>query len=108
MTPFVEDLSRYAVQVFYLAAFAMGLVAHWHTRLWARKASTVAIMVAAAGWLYFYTFLANADLSTASTLVLWARIFHYNTATMLFIMAFVIRRADRYGINLALARRLHE
>ena len=104
MTPLIEDISRHAVQVFYLAAFGMAFAAHWHTRLWARKISTLAIMLASGGWLWFYTLMANSDLSTAPTLVLWSRIFGYNTATMLFIMAFVIRRADKYGIDLALSR----
>lgn len=108
MTPLIEDVSRHAVQAFYLAAFVMGLIAHWHTRLWARKASTVAIMVAAAGWLYFYTYVANAELSTAPDIVLQSRIFHYNTATMLFIAAFLMRRADRYGVGVALSRGQHE
>lgn len=104
MTPLVEDVSRYAVLIFYSAAFIMALVAFLHTRLWARKTSTVAMMSAAAGWLYFYTFIANTDLSTAPTIVLWSRIAGYNTATMLFLMGLVIWRADKYGIAVALSR----
>lgn len=107
MTPFVEGLTQAAVITFYAAAFAVGLIAHWHTRLWARKLSTVGIMAASAGWLYFYLVIANATLSTAPMVVLWSRVFHYNNATWLFIMALVIRRADRYGIELALSREHH-
>ena len=96
MTPFVETVSRCAVIGFYAATFAMALWAHWNTRIWARKLATVGMMAIAAGWLAFY--LANSHNASTSSVVLWSRVFHYNTATWLFIMAFVIRRSDKYGL----------
>ena len=101
MTPFVEGVTHIAAIVFYLSAFAMGLVAHVHARLWARKISTIGIMAIAGGWRCFYLFLTNLNFSSVHGTVLWSRVLHYNTATWLFIMAFVIRRSERYGVDLS-------
>ena len=108
MTPVVEGVTHIAAIVFYLAAFGMGIAAHYRARLWARKVSTVGIMCVAVGWLIFYLFVANLDFAEVHMSVLWSRIFHYNTATWLFIMAFVIRRSEKYGVELALSREPRE
>lgn len=104
MTPLIEDISRVAVIVFYAVAFFMALNAHWHTRLWARRASTAAMMIASGAWLFFYLVLANDDLTIAPTIVLESRVAHYVTATALFVMAYLIRKADREGIDIMLSR----
>jgi uncharacterized membrane protein len=104
MTPIIEGLTHIAAIVFYTAALIMGLVAFHGSRLWARRISTIGIMLIAAGWLYFYIAISNTTFTEAPTAVLWSRVFHYNTATWLFIMALVIRRSDRFGVNLALSR----
>jgi hypothetical protein len=104
MTPIIEGLTHIAAIVFYTAALIMGLIAFHRARLWARRTSTVGIMLVAAGWLIFYLAVTNLDFTEVHTSVLWSRVFHYNTATWLFIMAFVIRRSERYGVELALSR----
>ena len=104
MTPLLEGLTHIAAVFFYVCAFVMALVAHYRARLWARKMSSIGIMSIAAGWLAFYLFVANPDFQEVHSSVLWSRIFHYNTATWLFIMAFIIRRSEQYGVDIALSR----
>ena len=105
MTPLLEGVTQFAAIAFYAAALIMGLVAFHGSRLWARRISTVAIMVTAAGWLTFYLFVVALDFTgTQQAEVLWSRVFHYNTATWLFIMALVIRRSEKYGVEIAMSR----
>lgn len=104
MTPFVEDVSRWAVIVFYLVAFGMCTVAAIHTRLWARRVSTLALGTATIYWLWFYLFRANADLSTAPRLVLDSRVGQYIVATAIFIAALLIRRSDKEGVAIVMSR----
>jgi hypothetical protein len=107
MTATIEGVTHIAAIVFYVCAFGMALIAHYNARLWARKISTVGIMLIAAGWLIFYIFISNLTFADVHMSVLWSRVFHYNTATWLFIMAFVIRRSEKYGVELALSRETH-
>ena len=97
----VEFVTHVSVLVFYLAALGMGAYAHNKTRLWARKVSTAAIIIAAVGWVLFYSVFTNplTCAGVISATVLWSRIFHYVTASALFTMAFIIARADEYGLH---------
>ena len=108
MTPLIEGVSQIAVVAFYVAAAMMIIVALWHTRMWARRVSLVAMLIATIGWLMFYLFVSNLSWAEAPMPVLWSRIAGYNTAVAFFICAYVIRRADKYGINLALSREHHD
>ncbi len=97
----LEFVTHIAVLVFYLAALGMGVYAHYRTRLWARKVSTIAIVASAVGWVLFYSVFTN-PLTVAGSIpdtVLWSRAFHYVSASGLFLMAFIIARADRYGLH---------
>ncbi len=105
MTPIVEGVTHIAAIVFYAVAFSMGVSALWHAHVWARRVSAVAIMVAAAGWLAFYVAVSDLQFDALPMSVLWSRIFHYNSATMLIIMALMILRASKYGIEYALSGR---
>ena len=101
MTPFVEDLTRWSVILFYGVAFGMSVVAFFYTRLAARRVSTIALALIAAYWLWFYLIRANPSLSIASDIVLWSRVGHYVTACGIFTAALMVRRADIYGIEAA-------
>lgn len=104
MTPAIEGITHIAVIVFYVAALGMAVNANWKARLWARRISSLGIICVAAGWLIFYLLIADLVFTEKPDVVLWSRVFHYNTATWLFIMAFVIRRSERYGVDMALSR----
>ena len=96
----VEWLTWVAVLVFYLTAFGAAYYAHRNTKLWARRVSTAAILIATLTWILFYIFIApGASGTTASRGIVYSRIAHYINATALFVMAFLIHRADKYGID---------
>ncbi len=101
MSSLLEHVTHISVLAFYIATFVMALIAHRASRLWARRISTVAIMVAAGFWIFFYTII--VDLlhvgDGVHTSVLWSRVGHYITSTSLFVMAFVIRRSEKYGLT---------
>jgi len=102
MSSLLEHLTHISVLLFYIAAFIMAAIAHRKSKLWARRVSTVAMMCTAAFWIFFYIFVVEIwDLSIdgVHTSVLWSRIGHYITATGLFVMAFVIRRSEKYGLS---------
>ena len=104
MTPVAEHLTHVSVLLFYIAALVMGILAHRNAKLWARRVSAVAIICAAAFWIFFYTMVVEIwdTGNVVHSSVLWSRIGHYITATSLFTMAFVIRRSEKYGLNHAL------
>lgn len=104
MTPLLEGLTHAAAIIFYAAAFTMGIIAHWHSRMWSRKVSSLGVMLITGGWIAFYLFVSDLNFTAASTPVVWSRVFHYNTATWLFVMAFVIYRSEKYGVRVALTR----
>ena len=110
MDSFAEGITRFAVVVFYAAAFVMALVAFAGTKMWARKISTAAMMLTAASWLAFYLVITDivSGFENVPPTVLWSRVFHYTTATSLFVMALVIYQADKYGIQAALKLGQHE
>ena len=101
MSATLEFITHLSVLLFYIVAFAMAAYAHKYTRLWARKVSTASILIAALAWIVFYTVITdplNFPQEVHST-VLWSRVMHYVTSSALFTMAFLIYRADKYGID---------
>lgn len=95
MTPIIEGITQAAVVIFYVGALTMGIRAFMVSTLWARRLSSAAVIATSVGWLYFYIFIVNIRLTAVHGSVLWSRIFHYNTATWLFIMGYVIWRSER-------------
>lgn len=95
MTPIIEGITHLAAIGFYIAALTMGFMAHYRAKIWVRKWSSVGIIVTSMGWLIFYFTVVNWDFTQVHTSVLWSRIFHYNTATWLFIMAYLIWRSEK-------------
>lgn len=102
----LEVITQAAVLAFYLAAAVMALIAHSSARLWARRFSAIGLFIISAGWIVFYVVVVDPSLTSRAvhSSVLWSRVMHLVTATVLFVVAFVLRRSERYGVDLALSR----
>lgn len=97
----LETITHLFVLAGYTAAFTVAVTAFTRTTMWSRKVSTLAIMLISVFWFGFYFWLSVRGRTHpgVTQAVLVSRIGHYFTAAGLFVMASMISRSERYGVQ---------
>ena len=97
MTEFVEFATRWGVIVGYVTAFVAGLAALRISTLWARRISSIIVMIIAGFWLHFYLLTVNPLTAVVNNGVFRSRTAQIITSAGLFTMAFIIYRSEKYA-----------
>jgi hypothetical protein len=93
MAEFLEVITRTLVIILYAGTFAMAVRGLLTAHLWARKVALITILVTSLCWIAFYVYLLGVDfhgVDPSSGVSMMSRIFHYVTATGLYISASLI------------------